>query len=446
LAVLSLSSLAQRVGYFADESKLALNSGTTTTGDVTADGGTAIVRTASQSSGGMWYGPYITLPAGNYIVQYRVKVSSNTSSATLITLDATNAIGANSYGRIVVHPNDFRASGDWELFSLPITVDNNQTNIEFRGLNFASGITDFYLDYVNVLPGDTRGYSSSQLSISPNGNIGIGTSSARNGLEVAASDSSNVTTARIGGVTSGSLSVPVGAEVSRNQVVFSAWRDTVPDTIGAKIAAINKNAWAANNALVENTDLAFFTLGVVPGTSDSTTEVMRLTSNGNLQLAAGRGGSIVFSDGSTQSTAWTGSLCGGDYAESIDVSDDRRRYEPGDVLVIDPKIEGKFLKSAEPYSMAVAGIYSTKPGVVGRRQTTAKNPDEIPMAVIGIVPAKVSAENGSIHPGDVLVTSSTPGYAMKGTDRTLLSGAIVGKAMGSLISGTGSIEVLVSLQ
>jgi hypothetical protein len=68
------------------------------------------------------------------------------------------------------------------------------------------------------------------------------------------------------------------------------------------------------------------------------------------------------------------------------------------------------------------------------------------MAMVGRVPTKVSAENGPIKVGDLLVTSSTPGYAMKGTDRSLLTGAVVGKAMGPLDSGTGTIEVLVTLQ
>jgi len=83
---------------------------------------------------------------------------------------------------------------------------------------------------------------------------------------------------------------------------------------------------------------------------------------------------------------------------------------------------------------------------VGRRQITPKSPDEVPMAMMGIVPTKVSAENGSVKIGDLLVTSSTFGYAMKGTDRTRLTGAVVGKALGSLDSGTGVIEVLVTLQ
>ncbi len=103
-------------------------------------------------------------------------------------------------------------------------------------------------------------------------------------------------------------------------------------------------------------------------------------------------------------------------------------------------------KSSEPYSKLVAGIYSTKPGIIGRRQSGEREQSEIPMAMVGIVPTKVSAEGGSIRRGDLLVTSSTLGYAMKGTDQTRMLGAIVGKAMGNLDSGTAVIEVLVSLQ
>jgi len=167
---------------------------------------------------------------------------------------------------------------------------------------------------------------------------------------------------------------------------------------------------------------------------------------GNIKLTANSGASITFQDGTTQTTAFNPALCGGDYAESVDVTGKRTAYEPGDVLVIDPDTPGKFLKAGQPYSTLVAGVYSTKPGTVGRRQTTPKSPDEVPMAVVGIVPVKVTAENGPIKPGDLLVTSSTPGRAMKGTDHGQLLGAVVGKALGSLDSGDGVVEVLVSLR
>ena len=161
-------------------------------------------------------------------------------------------------------------------------------------------------------------------------------------------------------------------------------------------------------------------------------------------------GSLYFGGDSThtpQSLPFAGIQCsGGDYAESMDVTGDLPEYAPGDVLVLDPDHPGKILKSIEPYSTAVAGIYSTKPGYVGRRQTTPKSETEIPMAMVGVVPTKVTAENGAIKVGDLLVSSSTPGYAMKGTDRGRMLGAVVGKAMGGLESGSGIIEVLVTLQ
>lgn len=174
----------------------------------------------------------------------------------------------------------------------------------------------------------------------------------------------------------------------------------------------------------------------------------KLEVNGNILLTAGSGASMTYPDGTVQSTAWNGVLSGGDYAESVKVSGDRKKYEPGDVLVIDPASEGNFLKSSAPYSTAVTGIYSTKPGVVGRRQLTARAnmKEEVPMAMTGIVPTKVSAENGPIKPGDLLVTSSKSGYAMKGTDRTQMLGAVLGKAMGHLDSGVGVIEAAVTLQ
>ena len=69
--------------------------------------------------------------------------------------------------------------------------------------------------------------------------------------------------------------------------------------------------------------------------------------------------------------------------------------------------------------------------------------NEIPLALTGIVPCKVSCENGAIRMGDLLVTSSAPGYAMKGTNKSKMLGAVLGKALQPLTSGKGVIEVLV---
>jgi hypothetical protein len=207
--------------------------------------------------------------------------------------------------------------------------------------------------------------------------------------------------------------------------------------VGADLALLN--GAGARNVYISPRGTSYFSGGNVGiGTSAPSA---KLEVSGTVKLNA-----AAFPDGSTQQTAWTGVLCGGDYAETVDVTGKKVQYEPGDVLVIDSENDS-FAKSNEPYATSVAGIYSTKPGVVGRRSTdAAKAKDEIPMAMVGIVPTKVSAENGPIRRGDLLVTSSTPGYAMKGTDRSRITGAIVGKALGKLDAGSGVMDVLVSLQ
>jgi hypothetical protein len=149
----------------------------------------------------------------------------------------------------------------------------------------------------------------------------------------------------------------------------------------------------------------------------------------------------VFADGGFQ----TG---GADFAESFAVRGGRTRYEAGDLLVIDRSGTRRMALAHHPYSHLVAGIYSTKPGLLGTVHTMfdPEIEQEVPLAVVGVVPCKVTAENGSIAPGDLLVSSSRPGFAMKGTNRKRMLGAVVGKALEPLLSGKGTIIVLVTLQ
>jgi hypothetical protein len=139
---------------------------------------------------------------------------------------------------------------------------------------------------------------------------------------------------------------------------------------------------------------------------------------------------------------------GADFAESVEPTGLRDQYQSGDVVTIDQTAHRRVTLAREPYSTLVAGIYSTKPGLLAS-QYAMDDPrlvKEIPLAVVGIVPCHVSAENGPIRAGDLLVTSATPGYAMKGTDRNRMLGAVVGKALEPLASGKGVIQVLVTLQ
>jgi hypothetical protein len=137
---------------------------------------------------------------------------------------------------------------------------------------------------------------------------------------------------------------------------------------------------------------------------------------------------------------------GVDYAESVAVTGERAGYIPGDVMAIDEKAADGFSLTHTAYSTLVAGVYSTQPGMLA--STHPMEPEkfaaEVPLAMFGIVPCKVSAENGAISRGDLLVSAATPGYAMKGTDKNKMLGAIIGKALDPLPQGTGVIRVLLS--
>jgi hypothetical protein len=290
--------------------------------------------------------------------------------------------------------------------------------------------------------GNSNITQSTSGTTSGNVGIGIGSSTPQGTLQVG-------TTSSAGALYVASNLADTGY-IAPQKGVWIEWNDAAGMTAFVNNEGGSTGGWQFVNTNSSGTVVA--TPMVIQGTSGyvgigTTSPTSALQVNGNV-LVSGTGNSITFPDGTVQTTAFSTTLCGGDYAESVDVTGSRTNYEPGDVLVIDPNSPGKFLKANEAYSTLVAGIYSTKPGTVGRRQTTdAKtSTTEVPMAMVGIVPTKVTAENGPIKVGDLLVASSSLGHAMKGTDRSLLTGAVIGKALGSLDSGTGVIEVLVTLQ
>jgi len=147
-------------------------------------------------------------------------------------------------------------------------------------------------------------------------------------------------------------------------------------------------------------------------------------------------------------------VAGSDFAEAVPVRGDKLGYESGDVLVISTESPGAVEKASRPYDSRIAGVYSTRPGILGADKDGVSRIDaqDVPMAIVGIVPTKVTTENGPIQVGDLLTTSSTPGHAMKasplsiGAGQLYATGTIVGKALESLKEGSGVIKILVTLK
>jgi hypothetical protein len=164
-------------------------------------------------------------------------------------------------------------------------------------------------------------------------------------------------------------------------------------------------------------------------------------SGGSNQVRIDKSGKGFF-NGGTQSG-------GADVAEAFEVENGLvNNYEPGDVLAVSINNDRCVDKSDQAYSTLVIGVYATKPGVLlTERKIDDKYSDTVPVGVIGVIPTKVTIENGPIHRGDLLVASSKPGYAMKGTDKDKMFGATIGKALEDF-SGSipGKIKVLVNVK
>jgi len=116
-----------------------------------------------------------------------------------------------------------------------------------------------------------------------------------------------------------------------------------------------------------------------------------------------------------------------------------QRPEAGDVVII--AIDGGIKRSHQAYATNTAGIISTNPAQI--LQDGLEN--SAPVALSGVVPCKVSAENGVIMPGDLLVASTLPGHAMKAGNAPPV-GSIIGKALNRLEDAVGVVRVLVMMQ
>jgi hypothetical protein len=194
----------------------------------------------------------------------------------------------------------------------------------------------------------------------------------------------------------------------------------------------------------------------VLGASDSGDGVHARTNSGNILVGQSPNGTNRARIDSTGRGFFNGGTQSGsaDFAESLPTSDDPATLGPGDVLVIAPRNSMVVRKSHTPTSRLVAGVYSTRPSLlaIGDHHIDEPREGEVPVAIVGIVPTKVTTENGPIKVGDLLVTSTTPGHAMKARPLMLdgieiyPTGAILGKALESLEEGPRTIQVLVTLK
>lgn len=135
-------------------------------------------------------------------------------------------------------------------------------------------------------------------------------------------------------------------------------------------------------------------------------------------------------------------LLGADVAEQFDVLDD---VDPGTIVVVDD--DGAIGPCCKAYDRRVAGVVSgagdRKAALVLDRQDSGASRRAV--AMLGKAWCLADASARSIEVGDLLTTSSITGHAMAAVDREASFGAVLGKALTPLATGTGLVLVLVGL-
>jgi hypothetical protein len=207
--------------------------------------------------------------------------------------------------------------------------------------------------------------------------------------------------------------------------------------------------WSQNFWGVDGNCISSGTYGVLGTPNEGVFGYSPTTSKPAAHFLAPTGGTAIVADGITK-TKTLQIMGGADLAEPFDVSHAAGvAPEPGSVVVIDPANPGDLAVSESAYDSRVAGVISgaagLAPGMVMQADAEHTQGDH-PVALTGRVWCKVDASFGSVRPGDLLVTSPTPGHAMRANDAGRRAGAVLGKAMTALEAGRGLVLVLVSLQ
>jgi hypothetical protein len=266
--------------------------------------------------------------------------------------------------------------------------------------------------------------AASRVTITGDGNVGIGTTTPGRKLEVLVSDGAAARLYRTGN--------GIGWGVN---MVFALNNSSNVRTDYASVHGLVGNPAAG----VEDGILVFGT-----ATSGTIAEKMRVDSAGNVGIGTTTPASKLHVAGDI-------TVDGNINAKYQDVAEwvpTTQKLNAGTVVILDVERDNHVAASLTSYDTRVAGVISAQPGI----SLGEKGEGKVLVATTGRVKVRVDATQGAIKVGDLLVTSDRAGYAMKSEavmvgKRPMHSpGTIIGKALESLAGGTGEILVLLGLQ
>ncbi|MCK5211585.1 hypothetical protein KAJ89_02690, partial [Candidatus Parcubacteria bacterium] len=165
-----------------------------------------------------------------------------------------------------------------------------------------------------------------------------------------------------------------------------------------------------------------------------------MLSSGNIGIGTTTSPSYALDIGGQGNASMGWLTAGADYAEYFYT--DNTGLEAGDVVCVDITRDSAVARCERGADSNVMGIVSTRPAIIGNNKEGYRDNEHYKIiGMLGQVPAKVSAENGPIRPGDSLTSaSSSMGYVMRADP----GDSTVGVALESLASGKDIINVLIS--
>lgn len=397
--------------------------------------------------------------------------SSRSVSAQWTTPDANNNISNTNTGnvgvavststpesKLTVGPNTVGFPGQTTSVGIVSTLPGNSYDralfVAPRQAAGASGNSVLIYGYPRINPGVTQPYQYGIMidtnqdtgtithyypAVFMGGYVGIGTYQPQNILDVVDNKAGNSLARFVNSNSSGSTSMRLGTNAISTPTTYVNYELMDTQYWLGSIAADRQRGLRLRTGVNSTSESALTDqLVISPGGSvgigtSSPSSSVKLDVAGHVNVS----GNIVASGSVTSS-----------YQDVAEWVPSAQSIPAATVVILDPNKANQVLPSAQAYDTRVAGVVSTRPGIV----LGQAGENKVLVATTGRVKVRVDATRSPIHIGDLLVTSDKEGMAMKsepiniGGVQIHRPGTLIGKALESLEGGTGEILILLSLQ